>query len=614
MRLHRNIKSTLLALSLMAMAPMGCQDILEADYRADLGPEYFSTPDGLQAGVNASYAICRYFWGSEGFAGTAVAGTDEVVRGGDGNLDYHSYTNITPQDGAIGGIWNNSYVAINNMNGVLQFGPDANMASDKKNNLLGEAKFLRAFFYFMLVQNFGDVPLSLTFNTSPNTTATRTPVKQVYEAIIKDLTEAIGQLPDKPATANGSKGKASKPAALHLLAKVYLTKGWNPNAREGNGQTDFVSAYNTAKSLIDNRATYGVDLEQDFADVFRNGNEYGKEALFVMDRNTDPVFSESGYNQGSAPDNGNKENRSNHYWVMFYTQDMPLNRGISGLTSAQQSATGKLVARDVNYGRPFRRFRPTPYTYQTFDNKDISASFNRDFDSRYDKTFQKVWLYNRPTGTAGEDGSTTNITPPTTSRGTLVKGDTALYLPGREVTEEERKKLKGVILAPSEYTVEWFPTMTKHLDPTRQHFNDPSDRPIILMRLGETYLIEAEAAFKADRLQDAADMINAIRRRAAYRTSYPTGFGMADAIQAMTITSSQVTLDLILRERTRELYGEYMRWYDLARTRTLVERVKAYNVQGAPNVKEFHMLRPIPSGTQLDLLTNKNEFPQNPGY
>jgi hypothetical protein len=186
-------------------------------------------------------------------------------------------------------------------------------------------------------------------------------------------------------------------------------------------------------------------------------------------------------------------------------------------------------------------------------------------------------------------------------------------MPGYEVTEARRKLSKGVILAPSEYTVEWFPSLTKHLDQTRLHFNDPSDRPIILMRLAETYLIAAEAAFKANRPGDAATMINIVRQRAAYRTTQDATAN-ANAANALTVSGSDITLNFILEERTRELYGEYMRWYDLVRTQTLVERVKLYNVLGAPNIKDFHILRPIPSASQIDLVTNKDEFPQNTGY
>lgn len=602
MKSLKNIKIGWIALAMVALAPISCKNQLDSEYRSNLGPEYFLTPDGLQAGLNASYATTRFFWGSEGFTSSQVAGTDEAIRGGDGGLDFHTYTNITPQNGTIQGVWDNSFVPINNLNGVLEFGPQASVSDAVKNQLLGEAKFLRAFYYFLLVQTFGDVPLKLKYNNKPSTEDTRSPKKDVYAAMIKDLNEAIVQLGN--IQAGQSKGRASKAAAIHLLAKIYLTKGWDAQAREGDGTADFNKAYETALGLINSRANYSVDLEANFADIFKEGNEYGKESLFVADRNTDPTYSESGYNATTAPAGGNKENRLNCYWTSFYTLTRNVNEGIPGAPAV----TTQLVARDNNNGRPYRRFRPTPYTYATFSNTVD--------DSRYDATFQKAWVMNLP---SVQDNAVQTTTPTfTTIRNgvpvTPVKGvDTAIFMPGREVTVAERQAFKGVIIAPSQYNTEWFPTMLKHLDKTKLHFNDASDRPIILMRLGETYLIAAEAAFKAGRSSDAATMINALKTRAANRTTN-TASQNATAASQIQITSSNISLDYILEERTREMYGEMTRWFDLTRTKTLVDRAKLYNTMAAPNIKDFHILRPIPSGSQLDLLTNRNDFPQNPGY
>lgn len=602
MKIYKNIKFGWFALLIVAIFPISCKKVLEPEYRSNLGPEYFLTADGLQAGLNASYATTRYFWGSEGFTSSQVAGTDEVVRGGDGGLDFHNYTNINAQNGVIQGVWDNSFVPINNLNGVLEFGPQANIPDNVKNQLLGEAKFLRAFYYFLLVQTFGDVPLKLKYNNKPSTEDLRSPKKDVYAAMIKDLNEAVTQLGN--IQAGQSKGRASKVAALHLLAKVYLTKGWDIDAREGDGSPDFTKAYETATNLITSRATYGVDLESNFADIFKEGNEYGKESLFVADRNTDPTYSESGYNNTTAPAGGNKENRLNCYFTSFYTLTRNVNEGIPG---APSNVT-QMAARDQSGGRPYRRFRPTPYTYSAFSNIDV--------DARYDGTFQKEWIMNLP---STQDNNVQTTTPAfTTTRNGVavvpVKGvDPAIYMPGREVTVAERQAFKGVIIAPSQYDVEWFPTMTKFMDKTKLHFNDASDRPIILMRLGETYLIAAEAAFKLNRPNDAATAINVLKTRAAFRPAN-TADQNTTAANALQINSGVISLNYILEERTREMYGEMTRWFDLTRTKTLIERAKLYNALASPNIKDYHVLRPIPSASQLDLLTNKSQFPQNPGY
>jgi starch-binding outer membrane protein, SusD/RagB family len=69
----------------------------------------------------------------------------------------------------------------------------------------------------------------------------------------------------------------------------------------------------------------------------------------------------------------------------------------------------------------------------------------------------------------------------------------------------------------------------------------------------------------------------------------------------------------MLDERARELAGEQLRWFDLKRTGKLVERVKAYNPDAAAHIQAFHAVRPIPQ-RQLDAVSNKDTFKQNPGY
>ena len=128
-----------------------------------------------------------------------------------------------------------------------------------------------------------------------------------------------------------------------------------------------------------------------------------------------------------------------------------------------------------------------------------------------------------------------------------------------------------------------------------------------------------------------------VRKRAAYRTNapyapggafglpgappattvgdpYAPGFNQATAEAALQIAPGAVTLDFILDERTREFYGESMRWLDLVRTKSLVNRVKAWNpVEAGAFVKPEHMLRPIPQD-EIDKVTVGPKYPQNPGY
>jgi len=123
------------------------------------------------------------------------------------------------------------------------------------------------------------------------------------------------------------------------------------------------------------------------------------------------------------------------------------------------------------------------------------------------------------------------------------------------------------------------------------------------MRLAEMYLIAAEGEMNIGKLDSAAYYVNIVRTRAA----------LPGKVANMQVLPSQITLDFILDERAREFAGEQLRWFDLKRTGKLVDRVKALNPDAAPFIQSFHTVRPIPQ-SQIDAVTNKDEFKQNTGY
>ena len=600
-------KITLFALLSSVLFTTSCSKVLEETNRSNILPDYFETPGGVDAAIIGAYSNIRNWYCQEGMCYNTMLGTDEHLTGfGTGSPQFATYT-IQTGDGNIQSIWDWSYRSINNCNSVLEKLPTVTLPAADKTRLSGEAKFLRGYFYFMLVTTFGDVTLTLATSTSPSTEAKRDPIALVYDQIVKDLTEAIAELPFK---ANPSPGRAAKGVAKHLLAKVLLTRGWSSAAKP----TDFTDAYNQALDLITNKSQYGngsasLDLEQNFNDVFKEGNEYGKEILWVVDRNSDPKGSETtGFGTGNP---GGKFNGSLFYqrpnYPIFNTN---INNGITGAPAVSANP----VDRDIQYGRPFGRVRPSNYTLNT-------AFAERANDSRYDNTFQTFWLFNRPGPISAQTPITITVTrgtnpgdpnsPLTTY--TWVKGvDTAIKLWGSNtITEADRKASKSVLVLPNQYDVNMFPPMKKHDDVTRLHTNDASDRPFIFVRFAETYLIAAEAAFKAGNSANAATMINVLRTRAAFRSTN-SGAQNSAAATANQVTAGQITIDFIMDERTRELFGEWMRWYDLVRTKTLQSRLAAYNPVAAFNPSRDY-LRPIPQ-SQINLVTTGPKYPQNPGY
>jgi hypothetical protein len=190
----------------------------------------------------------------------------------------------------------------------------------------------------------------------------------------------------------------------------------------------------------------------------------------------------------------------------------------------------------------------------------------------------------------------------------------------RVISPAQRAAFKGVIFEPEHLpgvtvplTTTFYPSVRKFDDSTRVDMNDYSDRPYIMFRFSDLYLIAAEAALKGGgTLQQAADMINVLRTRAALKANQTPAQYAANVI-AQQVTPAQLTIDFILDERSRELFAEDTRWWDLSRTKKLVERVQLYNSEGAAGVQPFNMLRPIPQ-TQINLVTEGPAFPQNPGY
>jgi len=541
----KSIKIGLFAILLLMS--QACENILEEDVVSGVPIGYINTPAGFEDGVKAVYSSLRNFYATERGMSLTVFGTDTYTMGSDGSFKFvNQYTSqLDPRTSLLTEVWNEFYRAINTANAVITRA-DAVTGLDptRKAIRVAETKFLRAHYYFVLVQMFGQVHLTLTENTGIVTEAKRTAVPEIYAAIIKDLEEALPALEAKPI----DWGRASKGAAEHLLAKVYLTKATSEAAKP----EDYTKAAEYAKNAI---SKYGYRLLSDYARVFdQGGGEINDEVIFSVQYTNDPLTNGGG-------------NNAHVFFLMEYDVQPGLQR-------------------DVQNGRPFKRFRPTNYTLGLWD---------RTVDSRYEKSFKTVFLANNektiPKDAAGKPK--------------YVLGDTAIWLPGYELTAAEIAAKRYQVITPSKYTPKLYPSLTKFLDPLRpDRTTFEGSRDFLAFRLSETHLIAAEALFYAGKADEAVTFINTVRRRAAYPGKET----------AMEITPDKINLDFILDERARELLGEQHRWFDLKRTKTLVDRVKKHNPDATANIKDFHMLRPIPQD-QIDRTAGGgSSFPQNAGY
>jgi hypothetical protein len=299
----------------------------------------------------------------------------------------------------------------------------------------------------------------------------------------------------------------------------------------------------------------------DFASVFDQSNQINDEVIFAVQYTSDPLTNGQVDNQG---------NKLHLYFGMQYDVQPGMQR-------------------DVVNGRPFKRLKPTPYLLNTVFADRVN-------DTRYKKTFKDTWYVNKPSATpinTSFDASKATLT--------FKAGDTAIFIPGYEMSLAERATKKYQVLVPSLYNFALFPTLQKFFDPLRPDMTyENGSRDYFVHRLADTYLMLAEAQFKLGKQAEAVAAINMVRVRAAAKGKE----------EAMKVTS--VDMNLIMEERARELAGEQTRWMDLKRWNNLVERVKLYNTDGAVGVKDIHYVRPIPQ-KQVDLSENGG-FPQNSGY
>ena len=341
----KRIVLTALSATLLLAVSSCTSNLLDENPTSVLTPGFLQTAQGVEAGVTGVYSGLRQIYGNDSGTFTTEAGTDLWTNGISSSSGLSDYNNndLTPlNDGSHGFIWSVAYSQINNANGVLQYGPNASgLTPARVTQLLAEAKLLRAQYYFVLVQDFGDVPLMLSFVDTPTKDVVRAPLADVYTQIIKDLTESLAAIADKPA----QPGRVTRATALHLLAKVYLTRATS-SAKQA---TDYTLAAQYAKELIDNQGRYGLGLETDPATVFAEGNENGKEVIFNAQFNGDATFSRlDGFTFG----------------------------GENILGFQYRSRYDKLpnMARDIYNGRPFARHCVSYFLENSYILRDASGN------------------------------------------------------------------------------------------------------------------------------------------------------------------------------------------------------------------------------------------------
>lgn len=580
-------------LAFIILLPGCAKKLVEHPYTT-FSPSFYQTPSGLQSGLNALYAGLRFNYGPEPALAITVMGTDEFTgadqvtasTGGQYVRSFALYggaTPISPSDGSLLNQWNNNFNLINLANALVQYAPGVSIDTATKVSVMAQARFLRGLYYLLLVEQFGAVPTDLgsgdlVFNQKAFQGFNRLPLTDVltkdYNAMIDDFTYASQNLPDqRPANTF----QLSKAAAFFMLSKTYLFRGYSTQ-KQAN---DFQNAYTAAMEVINNQFKYGTALQQDFGKVFAQGNDYNSELFYSVERVP------TNLNDNEIPISTNTSGAGNNASTDF----APNYTDITG-------AKAPGVGRQAIYGRPYRRFAPTSWLLNTA----FADKYN---DSRFDNSFRMMWYTNAGNG------------------GKINYGDTAFLLaPTQHIADSMNAIPKPYpVLPPSMFWTlqnnnpqDIYPYLQKFADSAKANFNDVVDgRPFKVARLSELYLLAAEAAMQNNDATTAATLINVLRTRAAYRSTI-SATEVSNRAAANQVVASQINLDFILDERTRELCGEGMRWPDLAMRGKLISRVQTFNPDAGPNIQPFHVLRPIPQ-SELDAvaLPNTHQF-QNPGY
>jgi len=584
------------AAALLLIYLPSCKKYLKEDVISQVSYQLYETEEGIEGALVAAYNSQRLGVTSEHFLTLNDAGTDLWTIGSDGNTAFNQYlSTLSSLEGRVNSFWNYHYKGISECNVTLTYLPKVAMNETRKMEIEAEAKFLRASYYFTLVQQFGRIPLVLQSFSEAKTDFKRASVKEVYDAIIADLQFAYNQLP-KTAKAQG---RAYKASAAHLLAKVYLARGSAQSTEQrtirGTQPADMDSVIKYAGMIVDQQLG-SFSLVSDFGRLFDINSQVNSEVIYSVQFTTNLL------NNGSG-------NQMHLYHVPQY-----------------DAVNTKILKRSVEYGRPYRRVRPTPFVY------DELYGATRKYDSRFVKSFVWAYIANAASnGIVATAGNTINVNV----------GDTAIYFspvfyntqPELNTAIQENKRFAVYMPLNTYRPVSMnfiFPGLRKWLDPLRPTTNETNGgRDWIQMRYAETLLVLGEAYGRKNDFTNAAKYINMVRTRAAYKQnelkstqywtieggSYADRFASTEA--AMQVTPAELSTDFvnfILDERGRELLGELDRWEDLVRCEKLVERVKKFNPD-AGNIRDFHVLRPIPQ-THIDRLDPKGpiEEEQNQGY
>lgn len=260
----KNIK-TYLIFALTISLVYSCDEFVDVQPTAENSEDYFNSEQDYQKALIGAYDLLQSTYLNVMFGEIA---SDNTLAGGESATDVPGIQEVddmihTPVNAQLRDIWSWMFAGVNRANYVLEFKDKTDFPN--KNNVLAQATFLRAYYYFELVKWFGDVPLAvdkrIQFGEQFN--IDRTPKADVYAQIELDLIYAAENLP----YVQSEPGRVTKGAAQALLGKAYL----------------YQNKFTEAAAVLDNLILNGpYDLVADYNSIFEEAGENNIESVFEV--------------------------------------------------------------------------------------------------------------------------------------------------------------------------------------------------------------------------------------------------------------------------------------------------------------------------------------------
>ena len=561
------------ALAACCMGTMtSCSDFLDASNKSNVtDKQTFATKEGFNSLVNDAYQHLQNVYAAPLFTSCFSAGTDMYADARNKmNEPLNTYETLTPENTDIKNLYTYLYAGIRAANSVSYYAQTAQIDDKTKGQLVGEARVLAAYEYYLLVNNFGGVPIMKDFLTTAGTGYPKSSAEDVYAYIISELEDVISKNVLQASTATKGGGRISQETAKAILAKTYLSAAWDLNKQD---------YFSKAAALAD-EVIAGRRLTTPYAKLWKADGSGDDNEEFLWDVEYDLATANNTTSGGTE-------------WSGYYCNYLGGNEdNIKATTSS---------------------YVPTLYALHCFKKGD----------QRYDATFMKELPDINKGNAAGtgywtwyKNGESLVGKPVTRYYSAWYETDAdfeawkAIDPANRANTyripmDSQTKEAQNMDGQDMEYydnqQLVYGSSPCKKFDDSKTAKTEKNTcyRDIHIITLPEMYLVAAEAYLKAGDNPKALARLNEVHQRAG--------------LSALTGT---ITIDNILDENACENFGNEARWMDLRRTQTLVSRCTKYNHEMGDKAAQYigkKLLRPIPQAA-IDANDNLSLADQNPGY